>query len=184
MTLAFRRSLRTNVRSVCRTQGDPFVQYRHTPKDTSSCLNYLHRLGFAFKRPKKQLLKADEAKRESFVADAELRGKWVLKGTPALVDSTSPRYGEKASYYSAGCLETGQVGRMELEGNSNSGTYAALLNQLRHRRSGQLSVIWDNAPASRRQAQERGAGTGISQDTRTGVAVGESAGLQRGLQCR
>ena len=35
----------------------------------SSCLNYLHRLGFAFKRPKKRLLKADEAKRESFVAE-------------------------------------------------------------------------------------------------------------------
>ena len=68
----------------------------------SSCLNYLHRLGFAFKRPKKRLGKADERKRESFVADyaalwdgahrsgariffvdeahfradAELRGKW------------------------------------------------------------------------------------------------------------
>ena len=34
-----------------------------------SCLNYLHRLGFALKRPKKRLLKADEAKRESFVAE-------------------------------------------------------------------------------------------------------------------
>ena len=96
----------------------------------SSCLNYLHRLGFAFKRPKKRLLKADAEKREAFVveyaalreeagrtgarilfadeahfrADAELRGKWVLRGEPALVDSTSPRYGEKASYYSAVCL--------------------------------------------------------------------------------
>ena len=141
----------------------------------SSCLNYLHRLGFAFKRPKKRLLKADEAKRESFVAeygalwveaertggkiffadeahfraDAELRGKWVMKGTPALVDSTSPRYGEKASYYSAVCLETGEVEWMELEGNSNSGISAAFLNQLRQRRSGQLNVIWDNAPAHR-----------------------------------
>ena len=92
----------------------------------SSCLNYLHRLGFAFKQPKKRLLKADAARREAFVmeyaalreeaqrtgakvffadeahfrADAELRGKWVLKGEPALVDSTSPRYGDKASYYS------------------------------------------------------------------------------------
>ena len=90
----------------------------------SSCLNYLHRLGFAFKRPKKRLLKADAEKREAFVAeyaalasqaqesgekvffadeahfraDAKLRGKWVLRGEPALVDSTSPRYGEKASY--------------------------------------------------------------------------------------
>ena len=91
----------------------------------SSCVNWRHRLGFAFKCPKKRLVKADAAKRESFVAeyadlreaaagtggkiffadeahfraDAELRGKWTLKGVPALVDSTSPRYGEKASYY-------------------------------------------------------------------------------------
>ena len=93
----------------------------------------LHRLGFAFKRPKKRLVKANESKREAFVAeyaalmeeaqrtgariffadeahfraDAELRGKWMLKGEPALVDSTSPRRGEKASYYSAVCLEMG-----------------------------------------------------------------------------
>ena len=82
----------------------------------SSCLNWLHRLRFAFKRPKERLSKADEAKREAFVweyaalkeeaqqtrariffadvayfrADAELRGKWVLKGQPALVDSNQP----------------------------------------------------------------------------------------------
>ena len=91
----------------------------------SSCLNWLHRLGFAFKRPKKRLVKGNESKREAFVAEyaalweeaqrteariffadeahfraeAELRGKWVLRGKPALVDSNSPRYGEKASYY-------------------------------------------------------------------------------------
>ena len=29
-----------------------------------------------------------------------LRGKWVLKGEPALVDFTSPRWGEKTCYYS------------------------------------------------------------------------------------
>ena len=64
----------------------------------SSCLNWLHRLGFAFKRPKKRLVKGNESKREAFVAeyaalweeahfraDAELRGKWVLRGKPALV---------------------------------------------------------------------------------------------------
>ena len=144
----------------------------------SGCLNYLHRLGFAFKRPKKRLVKADERKRESFVAeyaglteearrsgariffadeahfraDAELRGKWVLKGEPALVDSTSPRRGEKASYYSAVCLETGEVEWMELEGNSNAGTSAAFLMQLRERYSGPLKVIWDNAPAHRGEA--------------------------------
>ena len=149
-----------------------------TSLSRSSCLNWLHRLGFAFKRPKKRLLKADEAKRKSFVeeyaalweeaqrteariffadeahfrADAELRGKWVLKGEPALVDSTSPRYGEKASYYSAVCLETGEVEWMELEGNSNSGTSAAFLDQLRKGHAGPLNVIWDNAPAHRGEA--------------------------------
>ena len=107
----------------------------------SSCLNWLHRLGFAYKRPQKRLLKANESKREAFVAeyavlweeaqrtgariffadeahfraDAELRGKWVLKGKPALVDSSSPRYGEKASYYLAVCLETGEVEWMDMK---------------------------------------------------------------------
>ncbi len=144
----------------------------------STCLNCLHRLGFVLKRPKKRLLKADEEKREAFVAeyavlwdeagrsgaktfladeahfraDAELRGKWVLRGESALVDSTSPRYGEKASYYSAVCLETGEVEWMELEGNSNSGTSAAFLDRLRQRHSRPLDVIWDNAPAHRGEA--------------------------------
>ena len=89
---------------------------------------------------------ADEA---HFRADAELRGKWVLRGEPALVDSTSPRYGEKASYYSAVCLETGEVEWMNLEGNSNIQTSAAFLAQLRERHGGRLNVIWDNAPAHR-----------------------------------
>ena len=144
----------------------------------SACLNWLHRLGFAFKRPKKRLLKADAEKRQAFVAeyaalmeeacqsnaktffadeahfraDAELRGKWVLRGEPALVDSTSPRYGEKASYYSAVCLETGEVEWMDLDGNSNSETSAAFLTQLRESHGGRLNVIWDNAPAHRGEA--------------------------------
>ena len=138
----------------------------------------LHRLGFVLKRPKKRLVKADNAKRESFVAeyaalwddarrsgakiyfadeahfraDAELRGKWVQKGEPALVDSSSPRYGEKASYYSAVCLERGEVEWMDLEGNSNAGTSAAFLKQLRERHCGRLHVIWDNATARRGEA--------------------------------
>ena len=106
----------------------------------SSTGQALHRLGFVLKRPKKRLLKADPVRREAFVAeyaaltaaaqgdgskiffadeahfqaDAELRGKWVLKGEPALVGSTGPRRGEKVSHYSAVCLETGEVEVMEL----------------------------------------------------------------------
>ena len=150
-----------------------FVQERFGHSLTrSSCLNYLHRLGFVLKRPKKHFLKADEAKREAFVAayaallaeaqqvgakvffadeahfraDADLRGKWVLKGEPALVDSSSPRWGEKASYYSAVCLETGEVEVMELQGYSNAETSTAFLKQLRDKHAGPLNVIWDNAP--------------------------------------
>ena len=111
----------------------------------STCLNYLHRLGFVLKRPKKRLVKADEAKREAFVAeyatlsdeawrtgakiffadeahfraDAELRGKWVLRGEPALVDSTSPSYGEKASYYSAVRLDLGDFYARRFRGDAH-----------------------------------------------------------------
>ena len=139
----------------------------------SSCLNYLHRLGFVLKRPKKRLLKADAEKRAAFVrfygalreeaqaggamiffadeahlrAEADLRGKWVLSGERALVDSSSPRLGERASYYSAVCLETGEVERMEPEGNCTAQTSAALLRQLRANHPEPLVVIWDNSPA-------------------------------------
>ena len=144
----------------------------------SSCLNYLHRLGFVLKRPKKQLVKADPVRREALVSeyaalraaarrtgtkiffadeahfrvDADLRGKWVLKGEPALVDSTSPRRGEKASYYSAVCLETGEVEWMELDGNSNAAISTAFLRQLRERHTEPLTVIWDHSPAHRGNA--------------------------------
>ena len=150
-----------------------FVQERFgVSLSRSSCLHYLHRLGFVIKRPKKRLLKADAAKREGFVeeyaalrreaersgakhffvdeahfyADADLRGKWVLKGEPALVDSGSPRYGEKASYYSAVCVETGEVEVMPLDGNSTAATSTSFLQQLRAHHTEPLVVFWDNAP--------------------------------------
>ena len=151
-----------------------FAQRRFgTTLSRSSCLNYLHRLGFVLKRPKKRLVKADAAKRAAFVreyallraaaqesgaklffvdeahfyADVDLRGKWVLRGEPALVDSTSPRWGEKASYYSAVCLETGEVEIMDLDGNSTAETSVAFLQQLRAHHPEPLIVIWDNGPA-------------------------------------
>ena len=88
----------------------------------SGCLNYLHRLGFVLEASQEaigqgrqkeagvlrdgvrrpdggsaadcgaKIFFADEA---HFRADAGLRGKWVLKGEPALVDSSSPRWGEQ-----------------------------------------------------------------------------------------
>ena len=152
----------------------------------SSCLNYLHRLGFVLKRPKKRLLKADEAKREAFVAeyaalweevqrsgakiffadeahfraDAELRGKWVLRGEPAprfhegrlWLTPAARAMGRRPATTRRFALETGEVEWMELEGNSNAGTSAAFLTQLRQRHPGPLNVIWDNAPAHRGEA--------------------------------
>jgi len=144
----------------------------------SGCLKYLHRLGFVLKRPKKRLLKADAAQRTAFVAqyvglrdeaartgakiffvdeahvraDADLRGRWVLKGEPALVDSTSPRRGEKVTYYSAVCLETGEVEEMEVEATCTAETSAAFLRQLRENHPTPLIVIWDNGPAHRGEA--------------------------------
>lgn len=141
----------------------------------SSCLNYLHRLGFVLKRPKKRLLKIDAEKRAAFVADyaalrgeaqkdgakiffvdeshfradVELRAKWVLRGEPALIDSTSPRLGEKATYYSGVCLETGEVESMFVAGNCNAEMSTAFLRQLRAKHLEPLIVIWDNSPAHR-----------------------------------
>ena len=99
-----------------------FVQERFgLSLSSSSCLNYLHRLGFVLKRPKKHFLKADEAKREAFVAayaallvearqlgtkvffadeahfraDADLRGKWVLIGRAGAGRFDQPTVGRK-----------------------------------------------------------------------------------------
>ena len=148
------------------------------PLCRSSCLNYLHRLDFVLKRPKKRLLKADEEKRTAFVqhyatlrseaattgakiffvdeahfrADVEIRRKWVLRGTSALVDSGSPRMGEKVTYYSAICLESGEVEVMEIAEHSTSHTSVAFLHQLRQSYPQPLIVIWDNGPAHRGEA--------------------------------
>ena len=140
-----------------------------------SCLNYLHRLGFVVKQPKKRLLKANAEKRAAFVAayvalrteaqekgakiffvdeahfraDVELRAMWVLRGEPALVDTISPRLGEKATYYSAVCLETGDVEAMSVLGNTNAETSVLFMKQLREKHAEPLIVIWDNGPAHR-----------------------------------
>ncbi len=137
-----------------------------------SCLRYLHRLGFVWKRPKRLLLKADAAKRAAFVevyrtllqeaqargariffadeahfrADGDLRGLWVRRGEEALVASTSPKYGDKASYSAAVCLETGEVCAVQLAGTSTAKTSVAFLTALREDYAGELIVIWDNAP--------------------------------------
>jgi transposase len=143
----------------------------------TTCIDYLHRLGFVLKRPGKRLLKADAEKREAFVseyqtlrqeaeasrariffvdeahfrADVDVRQMWVQRGEPALVDSTSPRLGEKATYYSAICLETGEVDAMAVDETCTAETTVAFLKQLRAHHTEPLVIIWDNGPAHRGQ---------------------------------
>ena len=76
-----------------------------------------------------------------------MRGKWALKGEPALVASTSPRRGEKVSYCSAVYPETGEVAVMEPEGDRNAASSAAFLDQLREQHTEPLIVTQDNSPA-------------------------------------
>ena len=75
------------------------------------------------------------------------------------MDSTRPRRGARASYYSAVCLETGEVEWLELEGNSNSAISVAFLKQLKEKHPGPVKVIWDNAPAHRGEAMREYLGT-------------------------
>jgi hypothetical protein len=161
----------------------------------TSCFDYLHRLGFVLKRPKKRMLKADEEKRKAFVAeyqtlrteaeatgakiffvdeahfraDVEVRQMWVLRSQPALVDSTSPRLGEKATYYSAVCLESGEIEAMAVEANCAAETSVAFLQQLRAAHKEPLIVIWDDAPPHR------------GEELRTWLKVTEPACTSRGV---
>jgi transposase len=80
-------------------------------------------------------------------ADADLHGKWVRKGRPALVDSPCPRWGAQARDSSAVGLETGETEYRELTGTSSSATSAAFRTQLRANHPGPLVVIWDHGPA-------------------------------------
>ena len=95
-----------------------------------------------------------------FRADAELRGKWALKGEPA------PRFHEGRLWWTRPAramakrpATTRQCAWRPVrwsgwswKGNSNSETSAAFLEQLLERHGGRLKVIWDNALAHRGEA--------------------------------
>ena len=76
----------------------------------------------------------------------------MLRSEPALVDSSSPAFGEKATDYSTVCLETGEVEVVPVEGNTNAETSVAFLKRLREKYPGPLIMIWDNGPAHRGDA--------------------------------
>ena len=69
----------------------------------SACLNYLHRLGFAFKRPKKRLLKADGAKREAFVAEYAALTEEARRSGARISSPTRPTSGRTPNCGASGC---------------------------------------------------------------------------------
>ena len=161
------------------------------------------------KRPRKRLVNATESNRETFVveysalgeeaertgaklffagkahfrAEAELRGKWVLKGEPALVESTIPKYGEKASYYSTVCLETGEVEWMQLAGNIDSATSLVFLKQLLEAVAGEARRDAEPDPGQCPSTPRRSA-AGVPQDPRPESAASKSARMQPEFRCR
>lgn len=95
-----------------------------------------------------KIFSVDEA---HFRADVDVRQMWTQRGVPALVDSTSPRLGEKATYYSTICLETGEIEAMPVKETCTTETTVTFLKQLRTHSTNPLVILWDNGPAHRGQ---------------------------------
>ena len=59
----------------------------------SSCLNYLHRLGFVLKRPKKRLLKAKDEERKAFIIQYSQIREEAKRVGPRFSSWTKPTFG-------------------------------------------------------------------------------------------
>ena len=148
--------------------------------------SWLNCLGFALKRPKKRLVKADEAKREAFVVEyatlyeeARRTGAKIFFAGEAHFRAAVPG----RALYTSRCLSIGRwssvVGgldcrrhgegyspnplSLEGEGGSFKITGVPLTKppetERCQRRPGQLNVIWDNAPTHRGGAVREYLGT-------------------------
>ncbi len=125
----------------------------------STCLDYLHRLGFAFQRPKKRLLKADAGKRESFVAEYAAMASQAQESGERYSSLTRP-----ISVPTPSCGASGCCGRAGLGG----------LDQPALRREGQL--LFGGVLGDRRGGMD---GTGGEQQLRNigsfpGAVAGEA----------
>ena len=69
----------------------------------SSCLNYLYRLGFVLKRPKKRLVKADEAKREAFVAEYAVLSEEARRSGARIFFADEAHFRADAELRASGC---------------------------------------------------------------------------------
>ena len=69
----------------------------------SSCLNWLHRLGFAFKRPKRRLVKGNESKREAFVAEYAALWQEAQRTEARIFFADEPTSGRTRNCGASGC---------------------------------------------------------------------------------
>ena len=140
----------------------------------SSCLNYLHRLGFVLKRPKKRLLKAKDEERKAFVLQYSQIREEAKRVEPRSSSWMKPTFGPMPTCEANGYSRERQrwwtppvpVGREgllllgSLSGDWGGGSHGnswkqqcrdlhRLLQQLRANYPGPLVVIWDNGPAHR-----------------------------------
>lgn len=137
-------------------------------QDTAT--DYLHLLGFSYKKPGKKLVKADPDKQEEFAKNLEKtencrsprsvtiyvdKGKieqdalprkgWFPKGKSAEVDSISPGK-KKILFYSAVARPVGKVITMQVD-RFNQKLTAKFLYKIRKELPGcRIDIVWDNAP--------------------------------------
>jgi len=132
---------------------------------------YLHRLGFARKRPRKRYRKADPKAQQAFAhklqhleqtrwphsvtvymdqgqiwQDALPRLGWFLRGQPAWVDSTSPHKRAKILFYIAVVCPLGQVIAMLCPWFNQVQTAKFIAKLRRRLRSYRIDLIYDGAP--------------------------------------
>lgn len=72
-----------------------------------------------------------------------------------MADTPSSSFDEKAIFFAAVCVETGEVESMLVMGNTNAEISVLFLKQLRKNFSGTIIVIWDNGPAHRGDAMPK-----------------------------
>ena len=87
-----------------------------------------------------------------FRADADLRGKWVLRGEPALVDRPAPGWARRPPTTRRSAWRVARWRRWRWTENCTAETSAAFLPSCAPTIREPLIVIWDNGPAHRGQA--------------------------------
>ena len=170
----------------------------------SSCLNYLHRLGFVLKRPKKRLLKAKDEERKAFVLQYSQIREEAQESGPRSSSWMKPTFGPmptcEANGYSrrgsAGGLHQSPVGREGLlllgslsgdwGGGSHGNSWKQQCRDL-HRlfTAAKSKLSWTSGSnLGQWTSPPRSSDSQLFDHSELASAVGGLTGLQPRLQCR